>query len=168
MSQILGHTWPDQTRVSPRSPQGTVRWETLGMRLVSPLLQAQQANSLNACCKLSCIVPQPTLKKHRSYGPVLQEGFYPGKSRICTINNNSLIIHWKDSLILPAHQRCSKIRDRVCSPIFSEKWLCTSTSSTKWKIDWSPFLYMTSWQQAEILFWQQCRDKSILITANVM
>ena len=33
MSQVLGHMWPDQTRVSPRSPQGTVRWETLGMRL---------------------------------------------------------------------------------------------------------------------------------------
>ena len=52
---------------------------------VSPLLQAQHANSLNACCKLSCIFPQPTFEKHRSYGPVLQEGFYPGKSRVCTI-----------------------------------------------------------------------------------
>ena len=26
-------TWPDQTRVSPRSPQRAVRWETLGTRL---------------------------------------------------------------------------------------------------------------------------------------
>ena len=90
--------------------------------------------------------PQPTFEKHRSYGPVLQEGFYPGKSRVCTINNNSFIIHWKASLILPKHQSCSKIWNRVCSPILSEKWLCTSTiwdCSTKWKIDWSPFLYMT-------------------------
>ena len=26
-------TWPDQTRVSPRSPRGVGRWETLGTRL---------------------------------------------------------------------------------------------------------------------------------------
>ena len=33
ISQILGDTWPDPTRVSPRSPQGAVRWQTLGTRL---------------------------------------------------------------------------------------------------------------------------------------
>lgn len=106
------------------------------MSQYSPLLQVQHVNSLNTCCKLSCtcIFPQPTLEKHGSCGPVLQEGFYTGKSCSCTINNSSFTIDVKDSLILPAHQSYSKIRDSMYPNPFGKmfvKNVCPSLYMTR-------------------------------------